>query len=307
MKGIIHSVWLTGLVALGQPALAQATPQTSLELGSDMEGFDHRELAQGPIKVIASYQPIDFESEYQENNLTLDLYYNDALQTSISETVFMFGSVELNDLDSDGTPEVLLQAYTGGAHCCMAITTYTWQEEAFAPIYFGYLDGGGGRFEDLNGDGLTEFVTLDNAFLYTFSSYAGSYPPSLILTFEDGEYVDTTTQFLPSLESTAWDMYQSVETRDSEGYEINGLLAGYVAQKIRLGEYREGWNFMMARYDRTNDWGLERYDAEGNIIESYNDFPTALQAFLQELGYLDASGNPRPTVDRSPVVSERMR
>ncbi len=307
MKGIIHSVWLTGLVALGQPALAQATPQTSLELGSDMEGFDHRELAQGPIKVIASYQPIDFESEYQEKNLTLDLYYNDALQTSISETVFMFGSVELNDLDSDGTPEVLLQAYTGGAHCCMAITTYTWQEEAFAPIYFGYLDGGGGRFEDLNGDGLTEFVTLDNAFLYTFSSYAGSYPPSLILTFEDGEYVDTTTQFLPSLESTAWDMYQSVETRDSEGYEINGLLAGYVAQKIRLGEYREGWNFMMARYDRTNDWGLERYDAEGNIIESYNDFPTALQAFLQELGYLDASGNPRPTVDRSPVVSERMR
>ena len=61
------------------------------------------------------------------------------LQTSITETVFMFGSVDLNDLDSDGIPEVLLQAYTGGAHCCMAITTYTWQNNQFKPIYFDYL------------------------------------------------------------------------------------------------------------------------------------------------------------------------
>jgi hypothetical protein len=307
MKGRLRIAVLAGLLAVVPPAFAQSEAQTSLELDSEMGAFANQELSQGPVKVVASYQPIDFDADVQQDNLQLDLYYDGELQQSITETVFMFGSVDLNDLDSDGTPEVVLQAYTGGAHCCMAITTYTWQDEQFQPIYFGYLDGGGGRFEDLNGDGLTEFVTLDNAFFYTFSSYAGSYPPSLILTFQNGEYVDTTSEFAQRLGSTAWDMYQSVEQREDEGYEINGLLAGYVAQKIRLGQYQEGWNFMLARYERDDDWGLQIYDNDGNVIEEYDNFPAALEAFLYDLGYLNASGNPEPGVDRSPVVSERMQ
>jgi hypothetical protein len=307
MKGRLRNAILAGLLLVALPALAQSEAQTSLELDAEMGAFEDQELSQGPVKVVASYQPIDFEADLQEDNLQLDLYYNGELQKSVTETVFMFGSVDLNDLDNDGTPEVLLQAYTGGAHCCMAITTYTWQEDQFQPIYFDYLDGGGGRFEDLNRDGLTEFITLDNAFFYTFSSYAGSYPPSVVLTFRDGTYLDTTPQFRQRLGSTAWDMYQSVEQRDEDGYEINGLLAGYVAQKIRLGQYQEGWNFMMARYERDDDWGLQIYDNDGNVIEEYESFPDALEAFLKELGYLDARGNPQAGVDRSPVVPARMR
>ncbi|NJL45623.1 MAG: hypothetical protein HC922_07595 [Leptolyngbyaceae cyanobacterium SM2_3_12] len=72
------------------------------------------------------------------------MFYNDDLQLSVEETVYMFGSVDLTDLDSDGIPEVVVQSFTGGAHCCMAISTYTWQGEGFRPIYFDYLDGGGG-------------------------------------------------------------------------------------------------------------------------------------------------------------------
>jgi hypothetical protein len=310
MRGLVQNIGLAGLItaSLAPIALAEtaSTLEPTLELTSDMEGFENRELFQGPVRVVASYQPVDFNSEVQDNNLQLQLYYNNELQQSVTETVFMFGSVDLIDLDSDGTPEVVVQAYTGGAHCCMSVSTYTWQDEQFQPIYFDYLDGGGGRFEDLDGDGLTEFITVDNAFFYTFSSYAGSYPPSLILTFQDGEYLDTTAQFTQRLGSTAWDMYESVDQRDDEGYEINGLLAGYVAQKIRLGQYQDGWDFMMARYDQENDWGLERFDDEGNVTEEYSDFPEALQAFLQELGYLSTDGRPSPGVDRSPVVPERM-
>lgn len=307
MKGMIRTVLLTGLLAVGLPAVAQPEAQTSLQLDADMEAFEDQELSLGPVTVVASYRPIDFEADIQEDNLQLDLYYQGQLQESVTDTAHMFGSVDLEDLDSDGNPEVVLQTYTGGAHCCMAITTYTWQNDQFQSIVFDYLDAGGGIFEDLDDDGLTEFVTLDNAFFYTFSSYAGSYPPSVILTFQDGAYIDTTTQFRQRLGSTAWDMYQSVEERDDEGYEINGLLAGYVAQKIRLGQYQEGWDFMLARYERDNDWGLQIYDNDGNVVKEYENFPSALEAFLQELGYLDTNGNPQPGVDRSPVVPARMR
>jgi hypothetical protein len=40
-------------------------------------------------------------------------------------------------------------------------------------------------------------------------------------------------------------------------------------------------------------------------VQQYADFPTALYAFLKDLGYLDANGRPQPQIDRSPVVPER--
>lgn len=303
MKAILRSLLVGSLLALSLPALAE---NPRIEIDYDTEALTERAIAQGPIRVVASYTPIDYDAEEPGNNLTLQLFYNDELKLSTTDTAAMFAGIELTDLDSDGTPEVVVQTFTGGAHCCLAITTYTWQSEQFNPVYFGYLDGGGGEFKDLNDDGLMEFVTLDNAFFYSFSSYAGSYPPSVMLTYENGEYRDTTPQFTNYLEDTAAGMRFTVEDPEfADRGDKNGVLAGYVAQSIRLGRYREAWLFMLANYDRTDDWGLNTYTDDGEAIPAYADFPTALYAFLQDLGYLDASGRPQPAVDRSPVVAER--
>ncbi|HEY9880284.1 MAG TPA: hypothetical protein V6D29_17645 [Leptolyngbyaceae cyanobacterium] len=283
-----------------------AAAETHLEIDSETGSFQDREISLGSVQVRASYQPIDFEERPQatENNLQLQILRDGKPYRSLTETVYNYGSLDLKDLDSDGSPEVIVQAFTGGAHCCMAITTYTWQDGNYQAIPFNLLDGGGGEFKDLNGDGLTEFLSFDNAFFYAFGSYAGSFPPSLILTFENGEYRDSTTQFHDYLKSTAWEMYQSFQERGSGSMDVNALLAGYVAQKIRLGEYQEGWNFMLAHYDKTTDWGLADYDQDGNVVRSYPNFPTALRSFLTELGYLDSQGKPQQQVDRSPIDAE---
>lgn len=303
MKAILQSLLVGSLLTLGLPALAE---NPRIEIDYDTEALTEQAIAQGPIRVVASYTPIDYDADEIGDNLTLQLFYNNELKLSTTDTAAMFAGIELMDLDSDGTPEVVVQTFTGGAHCCLATTTYTWQNEQFNPVYFGYLDGGGGEFKDLNNDGLMEFVTFDNAFLYSFSSYAGSYPPSVILTYDNGEYHDTTPQFTNYLEDTAAGMRFTVEDPefDDRG-DKNGVLAGYVAQSIRVGRYREAWLFMLSHYDRTDDWGLNTYTDDGEATQAYADFPTALYAFLQELGYLDASGRPQPAVDRSPVVAER--
>ncbi len=303
MKAILKSLLVGSLVTLGLPALAE---NPRIEIDYDTEVLSDRAIAQGPIRVVASYTPLDYEADEIGNNLTIQLFYNNELKLTTTDTAAMFAGIELIDLDSDGTAEVVVQTFSGGAHCCLAYTTYSWQDEQFNPVYFGYLDGGGGEFKDLNGDGLMEFVTLDNAFFYSFSSYAGSYPPSVILTYENGEYRDTTPQFTNYLDDTAAGMRFTVEDPEfADRSDKNGVLAGYVAQNIRLGHYREAWLFMLAHYDRTDDWGLETYTDDGEATQIYPDFPTALYAFLQELGYLDASGRPQPTVDRSPVEAER--
>ncbi|MBD0336054.1 MAG: hypothetical protein ICV62_11245 [Cyanobacteria bacterium Co-bin13] len=276
------------------------TAETRLEVTSETADLRNHELSLGPVSVQVSYQTVERPSE-QENNLQLEIFYNGTSYATTAATTYYFGSVELIDLDNNGAPEVILEAFTGGAHCCLAYTTYTWDGSGFQAIPFAPLDGGGGEFRDLNQDGLTEFVTLDNAFFYTFSSYAGSFPPSLILSFQNGQYVDTTPQFRDYLKSAAWQMYTASQEQADDFPDRNGLLAGYVAQKIRLGEYQEGWDFMLAHYDRSDDWGLTNYDQEGNVASEFKDFPAALRSFLTRLGYLDEQGHTQPQVNRSPA------
>ena len=108
-------------------------------------------------------------------------------------------------------------------------------------------------------------------------------------TFTNGKFEDVTRSYTQHLKSHAWEMYQAFLQSKKEQYEVNGILAGYVAQKILLGEYEQGWKFMLANYDRTSDWGLTIYQ-EDREIGKYLDFPTALKAFLIQQGYLDKNG-----------------
>ena len=58
-------------------------------------------------------------------------------------------------------------------------------------------------------------------------------------------------------------MYKAFLERKDSGYnDVNGLLASYATQKILLGESQEGWNFMLAHYDRNSDWGLDIHQGD---------------------------------------------
>ncbi len=83
-------------------------------------------------------------------------------------------------------------------------------------------------------------------------------------------------------------MLKAFQLAKKEKAEVNGILAGYVAQKILLGEYEEAWQFLLANYDKNSDWGLDIY-GESTAIGKYPDFPTALSAFLLKNGYLGSA------------------
>ena len=56
-------------------------------------------------------------------------------------------------------------------------------------------------------------------------------------------------------------------------------------------DFAGAWQFMVDNYDREATWGLEIYQ-DGEQVGAYSDFPTALQAFLVEAGYLGEDGLP---------------
>jgi hypothetical protein len=268
-------------------------PATEIAIDSETNKFENREISSGSVRVLVDYREYDFDSsdESSSNNLSYKIFYEGKLQIEKKTSTVSMASVFLQDLDNNGVPEAIIRTFSGGAHCCTSHTIYTWQEKQFNKTEIEYLDGIGGSFQDLNNDKIFEFVTYDNSFLYTFSSYAGSFPPSRIYTFQNGKLENVTRQFPQKLQATLKDMQQAFNETKKQGYEVNGVLAGYVAQKILLGDYEGGWQFMLKNYDRTSEWGLEIYEGDRQV-GTYPDFPSALKAFLIRTKYLNSNGKP---------------
>lgn len=274
-KGAIAAVSLITLVT----AVSELQPMPSaiasqIEIAPETSAFSHLVLSEGPIRVVADYDP-ETPPNYDpsapagiSDHLRYTLYYDYQQHLQGSAYGTRFSGIALDDLDSDGTPEVIVRSYSNGGHCCTTITIYTWQGERFTTFETERLNSRGGRFEDLNGDGLIEFISADDSFLYRFAPYSSSFSPPVIYTFQSGELIETTREHPERIREAITQMETTIEGRlDNE--DRNGWLAGYVASKALVGEYEEGWQYM-----------LERYNAE-----AAENYPEALQSFLESAGY----------------------
>ena len=111
------------------------------------------------------------------------------------------------DVDGDGEPELVVEAYTGGAHCCYEYLVLKWARDTILSL--GILDGGshGVGFYDLDGDGKLEAITANEDLAY-FSCEAGDiqvvfathYPVDKVYAIENGIYREATSEFGKYLE-----------------------------------------------------------------------------------------------------------
>jgi hypothetical protein len=200
-------------------------------------------------------------------------------------------SIQIAELDPNTPfPEVVVSFFTGGAHCCSEthVVASNADGSEWTTLDVGEFDGGPLLALDFDGDGTHEFETRDNAFLYTFACYACSQAPLQVLGLAGGKIKDISDdpRFRPAHEAWLKNMIVGVPEQ-----EVNGFLAGYVGQKIRLGEGKQAWDLMLKYYDRNTDWGLdvceedldESGECPGQTVKLA--FPEALQRMLNENGY----------------------
>lgn len=138
---------------------------------------------------------------------------------------------------SNDTPEVVLGAYTGGAHCCESVQVADKRPDGrWVAVPVDQFDGDADRVSDVDGDGRSEFETSDEAFLYTFDCYACSYVPLRIVAVRDGKAVDVTAepQYLPR--HKAWLAEQAAGARRSNTLATPGWVSGRFAMRLRAGE-----------------------------------------------------------------------
>jgi hypothetical protein len=265
--------------------------------------FRKQKLQSGPIQVWVDYDLFEPGQDDIDNDQNLRYRITYEKQSPLEDGVLSThaSNIFLKDLDGDRTPEVIVETYSGGAHCCTSFEIYSWQQNKFLTASIGMRNGSGGSFKDIDGNGSQEFLSYDNSFLYTFSSYADSFPPTQIYNLRQGKLVETTRNYPKYLRERLKSFEKAIaKLKGSPSGGGNGVLAGYVAQKSLLGEFPEAWEVLLKNYDPESDWGLETYNQNGEEVGHYPDFPTAVKALLVKLGYLDAS-----TESRMPVLDHK--
>jgi hypothetical protein len=180
-------------------------------------------------------------------------------------------SVRLRDLDADREPEVIVDLFTGGAHCCAFSTIYTFEEGTgkYARLRHNWRDAGY-RIQDVGHDGTLELRTRDARFGYVFSSYAESYMPIRYFRFGEGRLEDVTRHYRRWLRADARKalrLYRRVRDRD---VNVGGILAAYAADRYRLGQ-RSAARKTLLRAER-------RGDVDSAYIKR-------LDRFLKRIGY----------------------
>lgn len=284
--------------------LDAAFPESWSAGGSVVEGIYSDEGEKGPWEYRAGdlairvemkrTAPIDLSS-FPVPVLTLSLAGEEMISVTGSEAHADFAAFifQLAELDTGNPhPEIVFSSFTGGAHCCSDTRVLTGGEDGrqWREIEAGLFDGDLLRASDVDGDGRYELVMRDNRFLYRFGCYACSAAPLRILQLQGGEMADVSAGegFRDAHRDS---LVRMIQLYNAGSEESNGFLAGYVAQKIRLGEGKEAWDFMTEYHDAESDWGLvecseplnDRNECPGKTT-AYS-FPDGLKRFLADAGY----------------------
>jgi hypothetical protein len=184
-------------------------------------------------------------------------------------------SVSLQDLDGDGEPEVIVNLYTGGAHCCFVSRFYRWTGTGYVPANRNFGDPGY-RIEDLGGDGVKELVTADYRFGYAFTAFAFSLMPVRVYDLRAGQWELVTRHFPELIRKDAAAAWRSFRNAGKLG-EPRGAIAAWAADRYLLGR--------KATTRRTLNKLARQGRLHGEFPKSQRKFVRMLLTFLAKRGY----------------------
>jgi len=186
-------------------------------------------------------------------------------------------ALHVRDLDADGEPEVIVDLFSGGAHCCSTTIIFVLRADHYRARLASWGNSGY-RIEDLNGDGRKELTTDDDRFAEEFTAYAMSWRPPRVFQLVGQKLVDATRSF-PALATKDIADIDAFLPKARKGGDPRGLIAARMADLALLGRQAEIDPYLAAARRRGDLKGMGPWPAG-------ETFEVALKKFLRKTGYL---------------------
>lgn len=279
MKRFLGATAVLCAVAFAAPAAAGAATET---------------VSSGQVSATLSYVHNTSDNSYSDMKLVIQRGGTVALDQGIASENCEYGctavaalyddgskSVKVTDLDGDGEPEVLVDLFTGGAHCCLITKIYAFDGAAatYRSLEHNFADPGY-TLRDLNGDSVPELRSADFRFAYSLASYAGSSMPVQIWRWQNGSLVDVTREFPALIRADSkrnWRRYRKhIRSRAPLNDPGLGALAAWAGDEYLLGHG--------ARVQRELKAALKRRWLSGGFTSGRATI-RALNTLLADAGY----------------------
>lgn len=163
-----------------------------------------------------------------------------------------------SDLNGDGFPDLVVETYSGGAHCCFGTQVFSLRPTGAARILQKPESNAGGFFENLGGDQVSEFVTYDDSFAYQYCPYAAGVTVKVIMAYDAGQdrylpasprFPDQYTEEIATHEERA--QYAPAELGEWDGSNICAILP-LALDYLYMGEPEQAQTEFRSRYSGPN-------------------------------------------------------
>jgi hypothetical protein len=191
--------------------------------------------------------------------------------------------VHIAHLNHSGPSSVVLDLYTGGAHCCFVEQVYSLEANPKSVIKAEYNFGNPGvRLAKLTSNEGYDFVSTNNDFAYAFTDYAASGMPIDIFSFSHGAFHNVTSSYPSLIRKNAAQWMKAFQSQANTHYQDSvGLVAAWAAEEDMLG-HSEGVARFLAAQARAGHLN----SSLNPVTPSGHQFVLALQSFLRKYGYL---------------------
>jgi hypothetical protein len=149
------------------------------------------------------------------------------------------------DIDGDGQPEIVIEGYSGGAHCCW---TYGFISLTTPPRVASIRNNHPFALKELKGRPVV--YTNDGAFDYFEGPYVASPRADVYLNLQDGKFRDIGTELVPEYDRriaeekkllTPEKLQAFLATRSDPDFEVKSAILTIVIEYLYSGREQEAW------------------------------------------------------------------
>ncbi|HLY47666.1 MAG TPA: hypothetical protein VKR21_00585 [Solirubrobacteraceae bacterium] len=159
-------------------------------------------------------------------------------------------SVHLVNLEGTSQLDVVLDLFTGGAHCCSVEQVFSFDPGTMTYVKTerNFGDPGARLVPDPARGGRVEFLTADDSFAYEFTDFAASGLPVQILSFANRRFHNVTRSFPSRVAADARRWMRAFRDMARDHYRDSvGVIAAWAADEDLLGHSRHVDRFLNAQ------------------------------------------------------------